>query len=196
MDLSVTMRSEDTHLSKKLSYWLRHRPDAAGLVLDAQGWADMGAVVAALARTGTPAGIDRLGTVVGSNDKQRFELSPDGKQIRARQGHSVTVALDWPSVAPPGLLFHGTVGRNLDTILREGLRPMQRHHVHLSPDAETARRVGARRGIPVIVRVKARDLHAIGVPFFLTTNNVWLVEAVPPQFIDASDTLPGRERAL
>jgi putative RNA 2'-phosphotransferase len=196
MDLSVTMLSEDTRLSKTLSYWLRHRPNAAGLVLDAQGWADVGAVVAALARTGTPAGIDRLCTIVARNDKQRFELSPDGKRIRARQGHSVAVALDWPSVAPPGLLFHGTVGRNLDTILREGLRPMQRHHVHLSPDAETARRVGARRGIPVIVRVKARDLHAIGVPFFLTTNNVWLVEAVPPQFIDASDTLPGRERAL
>ena len=189
------MLGEDTRLTKTLSYWLRHRPDAAGLVLDAQGWADVGAVVAALARTETPADLDLLRTTISRNDKQRFELSPDGRQIRARQGHSVAVALDWPSVAPPDLLFHGTVGRKLDAILREGLRPMQRHHVHLSPDAETAGRVGARRGIPVILRIQARELHAIGVPFFLTANNVWLVEAVPPQFIEPFDTLPASERA-
>jgi putative RNA 2'-phosphotransferase len=96
---------------------------------------------------------------------------------------------------PPDLLFHGTAERNLHAILSEGLRPMRRHHVHLSPDAETAGRVGARRGIPVILRVKAQELHAIGVPFFLTANNVWLVEAVPQQFIEAFGPRPGSERA-
>ena len=65
------MPGEDTRLSKTLSYWLRHRPDAAGLVLDAQGWADVGAVVAALARTAAPAAIDRLRTIISRNDKQR-----------------------------------------------------------------------------------------------------------------------------
>jgi putative RNA 2'-phosphotransferase len=189
------MPGEDTRLSRTLSYWLRHRPDAAGLVLDEQGWADVGAVVAALARTGALATIDRLRTIIDRNDKQRFELSPDGKQVRARQGHSVAVALDWPSVVPPNLLYHGTIGRDLNAILKEGLRPMRRHHVHLSPDAETARRVGARRGNPVVLGVKARELHACGEPFFLTANNVWLVDAVPPQFIEAFDTLPGSKRA-
>jgi len=185
------MLDKDTRLSKTLSYWLRHRPDAAGLVLDEQGWADVGAVVAALARSRTQAGLDRLRTMIDRNDKQRFELSPDGQQVRARQGHSVAVALDWPSLVPPDLLYHGTVGRNLDAILREGLRAMRRHHVHLSPDAETARRVGARRGIPVVLGVRARELHACGELFFLTANNVWLVGAVPPQFIEAVDPLLG-----
>jgi putative RNA 2'-phosphotransferase len=189
------MLDEDKRLSKTLSYWLRHRPDVAGLVLDSQGWADVGVVVAALARTGTPADLDLLRTMIDRNNKRRFELSPDGKQIRARQGHSVAVALDWPSVVPPDLLFHGTIEGNLPAILTEGLRPMRRHHVHLSPDVATAAKVGARRGVPVILRVKALELHTVGVPFFLTANNVWLVEAVPPLFIEPIDTPPGSQRA-
>lgn len=47
---------------------------------------------------------------------------------------------------PPPYLYHGTVTRYLDAIRTEGLRPMNRHDVHLSPDRETATRVGARRG--------------------------------------------------
>lgn len=188
------MAGEDMRLSKTLSYWLRHRPDAAGLLLDAQGWADVCAVLAAFARSGTRVGLDRLRTMIDRNEKRRFELSSDGKRIRARQGHSVAVALDWPSVEPPEMLYHGTVGRNLDAILTYGLRQMRRHHVHLSPDAETARRVGARRGPPVILAVKARELHACGTLFFLTANGVWLVEAVPPPFIDVFETAIGSGR--
>jgi putative RNA 2'-phosphotransferase len=189
MGLSVTTVGEDTRLSKTLSYWLRHRPDAAALVLDPHGWADTDAVLASLARCRIPTSLDRLRTMIDCNDKQRFELSPDGRQVRARQGHSVAVALDWPSVVPPDLLYHGTVQRNLQAILTEGLRPMRRHHVHLSPDVETAMRVGARRGPPVILGVKARQINSGGMPFFVTTNNVWLVEAVPARFIIVLETL-------
>ena len=180
--------ASDTRLSKSLSYWLRHRPDAAGLVLDHQGWANVGAVLASLSRSGPPVELDRLRSMIDRNDKQRFELSPDGERIRARQGHSVAVALDWPCVVPPELLYHGTVERFLDLIVEQGLRPMQRHHVHLSPDVDTARRVGSRRGVPVILAVKARELSATGTPFFLTANNVWLTEAVPPRFLEVLQT--------
>ena len=191
MGLSVTTTCDDTRLSKTLSFWLRHRPDAADLELDGQGWTDVEAVLAALAGSGTPTSLDRLRTMIDRNEKRRFELSSDGERIRARQGHSVAVALDWPSVEPPDWLYHGTVERNLDAILTHGLRPMRRHHVHLSPDAETARRVGARRGPPVILAVKARELHACGKPFFLAANDVWLVEAVPPPFIEVLETTTG-----
>ena len=61
---------------------------------------------------------------------------------------------------------------------------MRRHHVHLSPDIAAARRVGARRGAPVILAIRALDLHATGTLFHLTTNHVWLTAAVPPAFLD------------
>jgi putative RNA 2'-phosphotransferase len=178
------MAGGDVGASKKLSFWLRHRPDAAGLTLDEAGWTEVDAVLGALDRAGVTGGLDRLRGVVAGNDKQRFELSADGRRIRARQGHSVAVELGWSEQVPPDRLYHGTVARFLDAILAEGLRPMGRHHVHLSPDIATARRVGGRRGAPAILAVRARDLHAAGKPFYRTANQVWLVDAVPPQFLE------------
>lgn len=166
-----------------LSLWLRHQPEAAGLTLDAQGWTDVDDVLAAMTRAGVACDWLTLLRIVEESDKQRFELSGDAARIRARQGHSVAVELGWPQAAPPPLLYHGTVERFLPAILSEGLRPMRRHHVHLSPDPETAMRVGRRRGMPVILTVRASALAATGQPFFLTTNQVWLTAQVPPAFL-------------
>lgn len=179
--------SNDVRLSKMLSLWLRHKPEMAGLTLDPQGWTDIDDVLKAIADTGVACDWQNLLRVVEESDKQRFELSADAARIRARQGHSVAVDLDWPQVTPPEFLYHGTVERFLSAILTEGLRPMRRHHVHLSPDLETATRVGSRRGAPVILAIRASALAETGRPFFLTSNQVWLTEFVPPSFIQRKD---------
>ena len=170
-------------ISKSLSYWLRHKPEAAALELDGAGWAPVEKVIRALAAAGLPDRPEQLRRVVAESDKNRFELSADGRQIRARQGHSVAVDLDWPPAEPPRFLFHGTVERNLDSIFASGLKPMRRHHVHLSPDAETAERVGRRRGPPIILRIAAAEMAADGHVFRLSGNGVWLTDHVPPRFI-------------
>jgi RNA:NAD 2'-phosphotransferase (TPT1/KptA family) len=66
--------SADTPLSKRLSLWLRHRPDAAGLALDAAGWADTGAVLAACERAGLACDAARLAGLVEDSDKERALL--------------------------------------------------------------------------------------------------------------------------
>lgn len=175
-------------ISKSLSYWLRHRPDAAGLELDDSGWAEVEAVIAALARSGLTDRLDRLREVVAGNDKQRFEFSTDGARIRACQGHSLEIDLDWPLADPPELLFHGTVDRFLDSILRDGLKPMARHHVHLSPDIATAQAVGARRGKAIVLRVAAGEMARAGHQFRLSANGVWLTATVPPAFLERLTT--------
>jgi len=169
-------------LSKTLSYWLRHAPAAGGLVLDHAGWAPVEAIRTALAREGLDPGL--LERVVAESDKQRFELSEDGASIRARQGHSVSVDLEWPIAVPPEHLYHGTVERFLEAILAEGLKPMARHHVHLSPDVRTAMRVGSRRGEAVILRIAAGEMARGGAVFRLSSNGVWLADAVPTAFIE------------
>ena len=165
-------------MSKRLSFVLRHRPDSVGLTLDAAGWVDVDDLLAALGWTRA-----RLEDVVARNDKQRFTLDPTGTRIRASQGHSVRVDLGYAPEQPPAELFHGTVERFLPAILAEGLRPGSRHAVHLSPDVPTARRVGARRGRPVVLRVDAAAMAADGAAFARSANGVWLVATVPPRYL-------------
>lgn len=169
--------------SKFLSYVLRHRPDSIGITLDANGWVDVDVLLAAAQRHGKNLSRTLLEQVVATNDKKRFAFSEDGKRIRASQGHSVSVDLDLKPVTPPELLYHGTVERFLDSIRSQGLVRGSRHHVHLSPDEATARKVGSRRGKPVILIVEAGRMHAAGHQFFRSANNVWLTEKVPPEFL-------------
>ncbi|MDP9841745.1 RNA 2'-phosphotransferase [Streptosporangium lutulentum] len=168
-------------ISKYLAKHLRHRPERIGITLDAHGWVEVETLLAAAAEHGFPISSAELERVVAVNDKQRY-LVEDGR-IRASQGHSVPVDLELPVLQPPQFLFHGTVARSLAAIRVEGLRPMTRNHVHLSPDRETATRVGARRGVPVVLAVDAGAMHRDGHAFHLSANGVWLAEQVPPAFI-------------
>jgi putative RNA 2'-phosphotransferase len=175
--------SELNRTSKTLSYWLRHAPEAGELVLDSAGWASTESVLVALGREGIRCSQQDLRHVVTSSDKNRFELSQLGDRIRARQGHSISVDAGWEVAAPPEFLYHGTVERFLKSILSEGLVSKSRHHVHLSPDIETATVVGDRRGLPVLLEVAARELATTGVIFYLSSNGVWLTEQVPSRYL-------------
>jgi putative RNA 2'-phosphotransferase len=173
-------------ISKYLSKHLRHRPERIGLSLDANGWADVEELLAACARHGFAITRAELDQVVAANDKQRYAFDETGLRIRANQGHSISVELDLPVIPAedvPVHLFHGTVEAALESIRREGLRPMARHAVHLSPDLETARRVGARRGRPIVLTVEASALARSGTPFHRSANGVWLTPTVPPEYL-------------
>lgn len=171
-------------ISKRLSLALRHEPASLSLVLDAEGFTPLDAVLAGLAAAGEPLSRDALLEIVATSDKRRFALSDDGARVRASQGHSIDVELGLAPTEPPELLFHGTVERFLPSILAEGLRPGARRHVHLSADARTAELVARRRAGPhVTLVVRASDLARAGHAFLRAENGVWLTEHVPPSFI-------------
>ncbi len=169
--------------SKFVSLVLRHDPDRGGITLDPTGWADIDQLIAGARRAGVPMTRRTLEDVVAGNEKQRFEFDDDHRRIRARQGHSVDVDLQLPPAVPPEVLYHGTADRFVASILAEGLRPGTRRHVHLSADDTTAKAVGARHGRPVVLVVRAGDLHRSGHVFHLSTNGVWLTDAVPPVYV-------------
>ncbi|MGI4736918.1 MAG: RNA 2'-phosphotransferase [Janthinobacterium lividum] len=172
-----------TRLSKFLSQHLRHQPAAIGLTLQAGGWVHVADLLAACVAHGHPLTRDELADLVEDNDKQRFAFDEAGQRIRAQQGHSVDVDLQLTPAEPPAVLYHGTAPAALPTIRREGLQKMSRHHVHLTTDEATARRVGQRRGRPVLLAVDAAALHATGGVFYQSGNGVWLVEQVPPPYL-------------
>ncbi len=180
------MERADRRLSKTLALLLRHDPARFGVVLDGAGWADLEAVVAGLQAAGIAVSAADVLRVVDGGDKVRLAVR-DGR-IRALQGHSVPVDLGLERCEPPAVLWHGTVDRFRASILREGLRPMARHHVHLSAERETAKVVGGRRrGGLWLLRVDAGGMAIAGHAFFQAENGVWLTDRVPVAFLTSDE---------
>ena len=75
--------------------------------------------------------------------------------------------------------------------MRDGLKKVKRHHVHLHTDVDTAIAVGMRRGKPVLLKILAREMRDRGHEFFVTPNNVWLTDCVPAEFIEFPDDCSG-----
>lgn len=174
---------ETTRRSKLLSLVLRHEPARIGISLDEQGWTDVMTLLAQLTKHQQPTTLPELEYIVDTNAKQRFRFNDDRSQIRASQGHSVEVALGYMPVVPPEVLYHGTAVQHQAAILRDGLRKMARHHVHLSADLATARAVGQRHGRLVLFEVAAGAMHRAGHTFYQADNGVWLADEVPAAYL-------------
>jgi putative RNA 2'-phosphotransferase len=177
------MEKQLKHISKLMSLVLRHQPEAIGLQLDKNGWANVQELMEKMNANGTQVNIEIIHTVVATNDKKRFSFNEDKSRVRANQGHSLEVELNLNTAEPPDILYHGTAERFAAKILQEGLIKQQRQHVHLSKDTETAKAVGTRHGKPVILNINARAMRQDGFVFYLSENKVWLVDEVPVQYI-------------
>ena len=177
------MSQQLKHISKLMSLVLRHKPETIGLRLDENGWANVQELIDRISAKGITVNAALIDTIVATNDKQRFAFNHDKTMIRASQGHSIAVDLNLAATVPPIILYHGTTGKYLDSILTHGLQKQNRQHVHLSETIETASAVGSRHGKPVILKISAKAMHDAGFVFYLSANKVWLTDAVPLQYI-------------
>ncbi len=168
-----------TKIAKHLTYLLRHCQDPLYIDLNG-GWAKVTDIQ-------TELGITRaeLEQIIQEDDKGRISFDPTGNYIRANQGHSIPgVVVDMIAAEPPEFLYHGTATRFLDSIMKEGLKPMSRQWVHISSDYETAAKVGARHGKPVVICIRAREFWIEGNELYLSSNGVWQAKHVPVEYID------------
>lgn len=179
-------KTRQIKISKYLSKHLRHAPERLGLTLAIGGWVNVDDLLSACAAYQFPITLAELEEAVATSDKQRFSFNETGTCIRANQGHSIDVDLELQPQIPPDVLYHGTGEQSVPAILQSGLLKMSRHHVHLSKDVETARKVGMRHGRPVILAIAAFDMHQIGFTFYYSDNGVWLVDEVPPQYLEVT----------
>jgi putative RNA 2'-phosphotransferase len=173
--------------SKFLSLVLRHKPETIGLTLDENGWADTKDLVQKMNANGFQLSADVLLHIVETNNKQRFSFNDARTSIRANQGHSIQVDVELKAQVPPEVLYHGTGEKNVSAILSSGLEKRSRQHVHLSNDIQTAINVGQRHGKPRVFIVSAQKMSLEGFTFYLSENNVWLTDNVPPEYLKLID---------
>jgi putative RNA 2'-phosphotransferase len=174
------------NLSRVVSHALRHEPWLYELELDEEGWVPAYSLVAALrVEKSCWAKLTQsdLENMIAKSETKRHELRDD--KIRALYGHSVSQRLLLERAAPPSTLYHGTSVRALESIKREGLRPMGRQYVHLSTDAKTATKVGSRKDkSPVILKINSGAAYELGVAFYHGNEMVWLADRVPAVFVE------------
>ncbi len=168
----------DKTVSKYIALILRHKPETIGISLDEHGWAKVPELIEGVSRT-HPLDMKRLERIVAEDEKQRYVFNEDKTLIRANQGHSISVDVELEAVVPPEILYHGTGEKYVNSIEAQGLLPKSRLYVHLSVDAETARKVGRRHGRPVVYEIAAGEMHRKGFSFFHSLNGVWLIKEVP-----------------
>lgn len=176
--------------SKFLSLILRHKPEEVGLKLMENGWVDLDKLINAINssdKSEYKVDIQLIEEIVAEDEKGRYSISPDGKMIRANQGHSIKdLVMNYKEVPLdelPNILYHGTSKDNYDKIIESGtIKPMSRQLVHLSKDIETASKVGNRHGKLELLAIKTKRLAMDGHKIFISENGVYLVDEVPVRY--------------
>lgn len=171
-------------LSKLMSGALRHFPDELGLEPDEKGWVSFETLVDAVHDRYIWATEGAVRAVVGADPKGRFQLRED--RIRAAYGHSIEVALGpAETTEDPEVLYHATARETVDRVLFEGLRPMDRNEVHMSPTPEEALEVGQRHDDdPVLLEVDVERLETMGIDVHARSDRVYTAEHVPPDCLE------------
>ncbi|NJE09378.1 RNA 2'-phosphotransferase [Thermococcus sp. MAR1] len=169
-------------VSKLMAYILRHSPGEFGLKPDMEGFVPLDDLVRAL-QTVYPGVMEEFVREIVENDpKGRYEIR--GGKIRARYGHSFEVTLNHEEDRETKILYHGTPRRNLERILREGLKPMKRQFVHLTTSKIEALETGRRHGKDVVLLIiDAECLRRKGLKVYKAGRNVRIAKRVPPECI-------------
>jgi putative RNA 2'-phosphotransferase len=165
-------------VSKYMSYMLRHNPEN---MMDEYGFVDFDEL---LKKVKERFQVDKrlIFEIVEKSDKKRFEIVDN--KIRALYGHTIPVKLEFQEDKTVKVLYHGTTPYAASAIVKEGLRPMKRKWVHLSPTIEIAREVGLRRTqTPVVLKVNTEAARKNGVRFYKATDKVYLCSGVKPDHI-------------
>ncbi|WP_027088924.1 RNA 2'-phosphotransferase [Thomasclavelia saccharogumia] len=172
-----------TKMGKYLSLILRHKPEIIGIELDDHGWAEVSALIEGINKTGRYIDKEILDKIVETNNKKRYQYNVNQTKIRANQGHSINVDVELQEKSPPNLLYHGTAKKSLENIKKSGIKKMERLYVHLSKDVETAKNVGKRHGLPVVLVIDTKAMVKDGYIFYYSNNGVWLCDDIDYKYV-------------
>ena len=177
------------HFSKLISYTIRHNPKQFGLELADDGSVAVEKLISGFnEKSKYKCTVKDVEAVMSMPGKKRFAI--ENGRIRAYYGHSIEKEIKKESAEPPTVLYHATTHKALPLILKDGLKPMNRQHVHLASTKETALMNGRRREpYPPLLQINAKKAYEDGIAFFLGNEDIWLSDPIPAKYISIVDQL-------
>ena len=142
--------------SKYLALILRHKPEEVGVVVEDNGWVDVKTLIKNSDFT-----LSELKEIVSTDSKGRYSFNSDFSKIRANQGHSINVKIEFKEFVPKTVLYHGTAKKFVDSIYKKGICKMNRQFVHLSSNIDTAIKVGNRHGECIVFEIDAVSMFNV-----------------------------------
>lgn len=170
-------------ISKTISYALRHHPEDFNLKLNNNGSVDIGTLIKNInAKTHLNITLGDITAIMDNARKQRWGISDH--TIRALYGHSFKLAIDYKEIIPPTVLYHGTAPHFLDSIMQQGILPMDRQKVCLSTNENTAKTVALRHDHQryIIITVDAQRASKDGVKFYQGNDETILADKIAPKY--------------
>ena len=166
-------KDNDTRISKKLSYLLRHGAVKNGLNIRADGFINIQDILKNISECT----IDDIKRIVENNDKQRFSLSyiDNNLMIKANQGHSITAVTSLNLKLLINFSFdiiHGTYIKCYEKIKSEGLFRMKRNHIHFAKGLNFIS--GLRKNAEIYIYINIEKATSDGLEFFESENGVIL----------------------
>jgi len=173
-----------------MSYLLRHNPQ--DLKMDRHGFVDVDELLVKI-RERFPISNKLVSEIAEKSGRRRFDIV--GNKIRALYGHTIPVKLELEEDRVVKVLYHGTTLEAAHKIMRDGLKPMRRRWVHLSPTREIAVEVGLRRTEnPVVLEIYVEGARRNGLKFFKATDRVYVSREIPSSYISRSGGYSERKR--
>ena len=174
--------------SKFMALCLRHKPETIGITLDKNGWCNLNEFISKSNENGVDISLKDIKVIVAECSKKRYIISEDGTMIRANQGHSIgNIDLGLKETMPPKILYHGTSKESCDKIMKDGyIRKMNRNHVHLSDNIDTAISVAKRHSSDIrilVIDTEKYNEHK----FYISDNGVWLTDDIDTSNITMHD---------
>ena len=169
------LKNKSRYLSKLLRW------DPEDLIMDSSGYVKVLALCHKLDITKS-----ELDWIIENNDKKRFSYNENESLIRANQGHNkdLNIEVEMEEAERIDFLYHGTAKENVKSILKDGLVPRNRKHVHLSNDLKTAKNVGSRHSKNIVILIiNSAKMRADGVKIYISKNDVHLTDYVDPKYI-------------
>lgn len=178
----VLSSDQQRDLSGFMSWALRHEPENAGIEVDDNGWTTVKKLIRAAKDQYPFTNQEAIEGIVALDGKGRYELSED--KVRAVYAHSFPVTIDSSSDNVPDTLLHGTPSENVQSILSEGLKPMGREKVHLTPDKDEALDVGKRHDEEVVIlEIDAESLQKSGQTIEERGEKIYTTSHINPEYI-------------